>query len=310
MSQTEFKYDIAFSFLGADEPLARELNTRLKDRVSTFIYSDAERQTRLAGRDGEEAFARVFGEEARTVAVLYRAGWGEKGFTAAEAAAIRNRAFDHSYEFTTFIPLDDPPAVPKWLPKNRIWFDMKKWGKDGAAAVLESRIREHDGEPTEASFEALAAQKVRAQREADERFAFLHRPDVFARASEEFERVFTEVRRACEGSSGLVSGPFRKDAWCWMDAEGPRRVTFSFESNPRTQDFACRLRVIDYDGTSRYDDGNYTTELHFDFGPDGDLGWRSGTDYGKGKFYTSAALVERFAKILIGKGPRRARLVW
>lgn len=93
MADDEFKYDVAFSFLVRDEQLARGLNDRLQTRVRTFIYSDAERQVQLAGRDGEEAFAKVFGEESRIVVVLYRDGWGESGFTAAEATAIRNRAF-------------------------------------------------------------------------------------------------------------------------------------------------------------------------------------------------------------------------
>lgn len=111
-----FQYDVAFSFLSQDETLAVDLNERLKDRLSTFIYSDRERQEALAGRDGEEAFSLAFGKHARTVVVLYRAGWGERGFTSAEATAIRNRAYEFGYDFTTFIPLDKPPTVPQWLP--------------------------------------------------------------------------------------------------------------------------------------------------------------------------------------------------
>ena len=74
---TEFSYDVAFSFLGKDEHVARQLNDLLKDRWTTFIYSDAERQVKIAGADGASVFARVFGVESRTVVVLYRVGWGE-----------------------------------------------------------------------------------------------------------------------------------------------------------------------------------------------------------------------------------------
>lgn len=52
MSDSGFKYDVAFSFLGRDEPLAVQLRDLLERRVRTFIYSDAERQATLAGRDG------------------------------------------------------------------------------------------------------------------------------------------------------------------------------------------------------------------------------------------------------------------
>ncbi len=74
MVQDPFRYDVAFSFLGQDEALARKLVEHLRDRLRVFIYSDAERQTKLSGRDGEEAFARIFGRESRTVVVLYRQG--------------------------------------------------------------------------------------------------------------------------------------------------------------------------------------------------------------------------------------------
>ena len=69
----KFKYDIAFSSC----PQTRrrpEINDALQDRYRTFIYT--EQQKKLAGTDGEEMFRRVFSEEARTVAVLFRPGWG------------------------------------------------------------------------------------------------------------------------------------------------------------------------------------------------------------------------------------------
>src|SRR5688572_23398106 len=106
------------------------------------MYSDTERQRMLAGRDGEVAFNEVFGRDARIVVVLYRQGWGERGFTHVEATAIRNRAFERGYDFTTFIPLDTPPTVPAWLPKTRIWVGLHRWGLDNAAAVIEARIQE------------------------------------------------------------------------------------------------------------------------------------------------------------------------
>ena len=57
-----------------DEELARQLNDLLSERLSTFVYFD--RQKELAGTDGEATFNRVFGQEARIVAVLHRTKWG------------------------------------------------------------------------------------------------------------------------------------------------------------------------------------------------------------------------------------------
>jgi len=134
MNGDSYNYDVAFSFLAQDELLATELNDLLHGRLKTFLYS--KRQEEIAATNGEQTFNKVFGEEARVVVVLYRAGWGESPWTRIEQTAIRNRAFDYGYEFVIFIPLDDPPSVPKWLPRTRLWVGFNRWGASGAASVL------------------------------------------------------------------------------------------------------------------------------------------------------------------------------
>ena len=91
-----FKYDIAFSFVREDEGLATQLNDLVQDRYRTFLYSKAQEQ--LAGTDGERTFNAVFGEQARTVAVLLRPEWGQTPWTRIEETAIRNRAFSQGYD--------------------------------------------------------------------------------------------------------------------------------------------------------------------------------------------------------------------
>src|SRR5688572_20112429 len=59
----DFLYDVAFSFLAKDEPLARRLHESVRTRVKSFIYSDAERQTQIAGQDGGDALGRIYGEQ-------------------------------------------------------------------------------------------------------------------------------------------------------------------------------------------------------------------------------------------------------
>jgi hypothetical protein len=124
-----------------------------------FIYS--ERQKELAGKDGEEEFSRVFGAEARTVVILFRPKWGTNRFTRIEQDAIRSRAFDEGYDFTTFISLDDS-SVPKWLPRTRLWIGMAREGVIGAAAILEARIQEAGGFVHEETFGEQAARIARA----------------------------------------------------------------------------------------------------------------------------------------------------
>jgi hypothetical protein len=296
MTDEAFLYDVAFSFLSEDEALAIELNGLLKDRLATFLYSDRERQATLAGRDGEDAFSRVFGKEARTVVVLYRAGWGERGFTSVEATAIRNRAMEHGYDFTMFIPLDKPPIVPKWLPRNRIWIGLERWGIEHAATVIESRVQEAGGNPRELTVADIAQLAIDERRQAGERAAFLNSPEGVQAASREFDSLFDEVQRVCAQSSGLLVNPKRNNILVSMEApEVRRRVTFHFQLAVSNSLIGFQLCLIEFDGTVESGSNQHST-FHYDFGPSGEQGWREGTQQDTGEFFTTPRFVDDVAK--------------
>lgn len=172
MPDQSFKYEVAFSFLAEDEPIAIALGDKLMDRFTTFIYS--KQQERLAGTDGEVAFGEVFGAEARIVVVLFRTGWGATSWTRVEETAIRNRAFRAGYDFTLFVQLVAGEEMPVWLPRATIWMGFERWGLDATAAVIERRITEAGGTP---AVEGPVAKAARLQRERDfarRREAFLN----------------------------------------------------------------------------------------------------------------------------------------
>jgi hypothetical protein len=305
----EFKYDVAFSFLGRDEHLAISLDQRLNDHLSTFIYSDAKRQTFLTGSDGAEAFSRVFGREARTVVVLYRQGWGEQGFTETECTAIRNRAFEYGWDFTTFIPLDDPPTVPVWLPRTRLWHHLKRLGEEHAVTVIEARVQEAGGNPREPTVAEIATRLIAERKQAHERASFLNSPDGVAAARREFDTLFEEVKRACAESSGLlVLCPQREKVWFCMQTPGvSRKITFYFDLALNNSLQGFKLNLIDYDGTIVGRDSNHQTEYHFDFGPLGEHGWRRGTTHGKGDFFATPRFADDLAKKMIDPLDNRQR---
>lgn len=187
----EYKYDVAFSFLKEDEVLAIQLNDLLQSRLSTFLYS--KKQEEIAGTDGEETFNKVFGVDARIVVVLYRKGWGNTPWTRIEETAIKNRAYDEGYEFVIFIPLNQSPEVPKWLPKTRIWIGLERWGIEGAASVIESRVQETGGAVHEETLEDHAIQ-VKRQIEAEQaRKRFLASTDGVQAANKEFNDLATQI---------------------------------------------------------------------------------------------------------------------
>lgn len=155
----DFKYDVAFSFVAGDEGLAAQLNDLLQDRLKTFLYS--ERQAQIAGTDGEQSFNEVFARQARCVVILHRETWGNTNWTRIEETAIRNRAHDEGYDFALFVPLGDAPAVPRWVPKNRLWIGLERWGITAAAAVIEARAQELGAAPQAETLEDRAARHAR-----------------------------------------------------------------------------------------------------------------------------------------------------
>lgn len=192
-----FKYDVSFSFLTRDEGLAMQLNDLLQDRVQTFIYT--ERQKELAGTDGQETFTRVFREESRLVVVLYRAGWGETKWTRVEEAAIRARAFDHGFDFAKFIPLDEPAAVPRWLPQTQIYIGLRRFGLEGAAAVIEQRIRDLGGQAHQETIQERA-QRIEREIAFEKRRAQFRREPGVASVNQQLP----ELKKALETQSASV----------------------------------------------------------------------------------------------------------
>ncbi|HRH10040.1 MAG TPA: hypothetical protein PLU73_00920 [Bacteroidia bacterium] len=142
-----FNYDVAFSFTADKEYIAEKLNSLLKNRIKCFIYF--ERQEELAGSDGEKKFNSIFQFEARIVVIILSKDWGQTKWTKIEETAIRNRGYDEGYDFAIVIPTDSNVKVPNWLPKNRIWINIDRWGMESAAASIEARVIEADGKVNE-----------------------------------------------------------------------------------------------------------------------------------------------------------------
>lgn len=193
MSDDEFLYDLAISFLAADEPLATKLADQFEGRLRVFLYS--RKQEQLGGTDGEKTFNDVFGKQSRLVVVLYRAGWGETPWTRIEETAIRNRAFDVGYGFVLFIPLDDQPTVPKWLPKSQLWIGLGRWGLTCAASVIDARFQELGGNPVQETIEHRAARLEKSVNFAKFRQQYLSSYDGVRMATTAFEALVSEVER-------------------------------------------------------------------------------------------------------------------
>jgi len=133
----EYKYDVAFSFLSADEQIARNLNEILKRRLNTFIYFD--KQDELIGEDAQIKFTNIFGKECRIAVIIYREGWGTSGWTLIEQNSIQTRLFKDGLDFIFVVSLDK--KHPIWYPEQYIWDNIEKYGIEATAAIIENKAK-------------------------------------------------------------------------------------------------------------------------------------------------------------------------
>lgn len=217
-------YDVAISFLGQDEEIAKQLYESLEQRLDVFYY--AERQPELVGTDGEESFSRVFRDNSNVVVVLYRDGWGETMMTRAERSGIKQRASNEGYSFSIWVPLDEEKSVPAFLDPQFIWFDYDRWGIDGLCAVVEEKVKESGKKVRpENTFDRLNKIKDKAELEkARNSFYWSEEGVQFVKDSqrelkilieeriEKYQEITNDVRFAIDNSGqhiGVNSHPYR-----------------------------------------------------------------------------------------------------
>jgi hypothetical protein len=306
MEDQQYRYDVAFSFLKEDEPLAERLNDLLKDRVATFLYS--KRQEELAGTDGEVQFNEVFGEESRIVVVLFRAGWGSTPWTRIEETAIRNRAYSEGYDFVVFVPLDEQATVPKWLPKNRIWVGLARWGETGAASVIEARIQEFGGTPIQETMEVRAQRMAREVLSDSKRAYFLGSSAAVDAAKAEVAAIQEAAARYISavrtGNPNLEFNVENDERNCVVSLNG-RSVSFAFRLQWANSLDGSALHVTQWKGTpGSRDPFNRAEEVkrrqfNFDIDPNARPGWSERNLRGRAPYLTTEALVEDALTVLM-----------
>jgi hypothetical protein len=81
------------------------------------------------------------------------------------------------------------------MPKTSIWYDLERFGLNGAAAVLEARIRDHGGNAVVETLADRAARLKRAQHFMEEKEAF-HGSEQGVKASREAYKRFVDDLKA------------------------------------------------------------------------------------------------------------------
>lgn len=138
------RYDVAISFLSADETMAASVCNSLREGLEVFFYP--RQQEALAGTDGLETMRSPFlNENSRLVVVLYRELWGKTQWTGVEEMAIRDRCLKDKFQSLFFMMLDDTSSVPSWLPATHIRFNYSQFGLEQAIGAVKARVQEMGG---------------------------------------------------------------------------------------------------------------------------------------------------------------------
>ena len=143
MALDEPKYDVAISFLAADEAIAAELNRLLSETMNVFFFP--KRQEELAGTDGMESMRKPFYEDSRLMLVLFRNPWGKTRWTAIEELAIKEACFNGEWNRLFFVALDRASTLPGWLPPNYVRYNWEDFGPEQVVGIIKARVLENGG---------------------------------------------------------------------------------------------------------------------------------------------------------------------
>jgi len=144
----DYEFDTAISFVRGDLELALDFAERLAPELRVFVHA-RERET-LSPDDGLEHARTVFLTRARLSLVLHRSAWGGTAWSAAEEAAIRERARATHYRSLIVVTLDGAPA-PDWLPADQLRFDLESYPIEQLLGVIKARAQELGGRLQRAS---------------------------------------------------------------------------------------------------------------------------------------------------------------
>jgi len=303
MATSDYKNEVAFSFLQQDEKIAFDINDQVSDRLSTFIYS--KKQEELGGTDGEKTFNKVFYELSRVVVVLFRDGWGQTSWTRIEETAIKNRAFDKGWDFLILVNLDNKSTLPTWIPRTYIWLDYERYKSEGAAAIIEQKVKEKGGQVRPETIEDKANRLKRLRTAEKERDEFLQDYSTIQLAINEVKTIMTKLKEIKEEiedpATDLHLATTQEDGRLYEFGSDGYFLSFNL-STPFQNGLDGRLRVSLYEksGTEPFDYKENIfkqTSYRFDCDLIGNVGW---SDFESGKnFIKTNQLINIWAKKFI-----------
>ena len=132
-----FKFDAALSYVSSERALAQRLSSALGAR-GLDVFFDCDDVETIVGRDGAEALADVYTQQARVCVLLLTPAYEQSPWTRIERDAMLARRTTDRTAFLVPVRVDGAP--PSWLPSQLLDFDLMKQSEDELIDVLVKRI--------------------------------------------------------------------------------------------------------------------------------------------------------------------------
>jgi hypothetical protein len=134
-------YDVAISFLVADERTASAIKSKLGG-LNVFFYPH--NQEELIGTNGLESMRAPF-LGARVNVVLFRPRYGNTPWTGVELAAIQDSCLRTGFRSLVFVQLDKDDKKPDWLPDTHIRCVLGDFTIDEVVGAIKNKVQENGG---------------------------------------------------------------------------------------------------------------------------------------------------------------------
>jgi hypothetical protein len=307
---SNYKHDVAFSFLSVDEQIAADLHDRLKDQVASWIYTENRKD--MLGPDGYQRFGEVFRSEARTVVVVYRDGWGDRGYTAAEKAAVDQRVQSEGLAFLFVIVPPDAAMVklPAWIPPSHVYCHLTKFSLEAAAACIGEHVRRAGAAPKiETATDVI--RRIRDQEVALARRRAFRETQAVTAALRELESLFDALARIACSAPELLSAPTFNPDRTSISVFAPSsylNLTLAVNRAVVRTDRDPHLSVHLWRDSAPgfcyppYADPEYTAHYQMDIDDDGHHGWRRVESAGR-LLMSTAAVADLEMKAMLARFP-------
>jgi hypothetical protein len=206
-------FDVAISFLAADEKIASQIKSSLAG-LNVFFYPH--NQEELVATNGMESMREPF-VTSRVNVILYRERYGNTPWTGVELSAIQDSCLNTRFQSLVFAQLEKDDQKPLWLPDTHIRCVLGDFTLDQLVGAIKLRVQERGGEVVKVSPLELAKRFRQEEllRQDEKRF-FRDHPFIEGTAAKVIDELMKELMAQVEHIKAEVGSQWM----CGYESEG------------------------------------------------------------------------------------------